>query len=102
MRHAATTIISINDLKKELAKEYGNFFKNLSPSAFRNQLINGDATDASYAGDGSYLLINTAATAEGGYIGLVNNVIKAFLRKEFPENSYVLIDTIIEENYNEH
>ena len=102
MRHAATTIISINDLKKELAKEYGDFFKNLSPSAFRNQLINGDTTDASYIGDGSYLLVNTVATAEGGYLGLVNNVIKAFLRKEFPNVSYVLVDTIIEENYNEH
>ena len=101
MKHAGTVIISINDLKKELAKEYGDFFKNLSPSAFRNQLINGDATDASYIGDGSYLLVNTAVTAEGGYLGLVNNAIKAFLRKEFPDNSYVLIDTIIEENYND-
>lgn len=102
MRHADTVIISINDLKKELAEEYGDFFKNLSPSAFRNQLINGDATDGSHIGDGSYLLVNTAVTAEGGYLGLINNVIKAFLRKEFPENSYVLIDTIIEESYNEH
>lgn len=101
MRHVDTTIISINDLKKELAKEYGNFFQSLPLSAFRNQLINGDATDASHIGNGSYLLVETAVTAEGGYLGLINNVIKAFLRKEFPESSYVLIDTSMED-YNEH
>lgn len=101
MKHAETIIISLSDLKGELEREYGGFFKNLTLSKFRDYLINGNFEDSGVNSYGSYLIIDLHVSQEGGIEGLISNSIKAFLRREFAEARFVLVNVILEENWYE-